>query len=172
MSRTVIDMSGSTFAAWLLVVVLGAMNTPRGSTPLSRSWWPALGWLTRLVGWPSVSGVRNVKRADMSSVPPVGRCRCRSRRRCSPSRFRWGWWRECGSTPPGRGEPSPRWSPRRWRNFCHGAVKGIRAGESSGRERVRVRPSHDGGTVGRLPHPGSPTAAAPRRGRRGSESPR
>jgi hypothetical protein len=170
-SRAVSDMLSSILASWL-VVVPAARNTPRGSTRLPRWWLRASRWLTRLVSWLLGSGARSAKRVGMSSVPPAGRWRCQRQGRCSPSSCRWGWERECGSTPPGRGELSPRWSPKRWRSFCRRAVKGIRAGEPSGRERVRLRPSHEGGTVGRLPHPGPPTAAAPRRGRRGSESER
>ncbi len=174
MSRAVDDIMSSILMSWLGVVALVARSTPRGSIRLPRWWQPAPRWLMRPVSWLASSGFRSVKPAGMSSVlPSGGRWRRRNRRRCSPSSCPRRWWRECAHTPPGPGGPSPRWSPRRWRSFCHETVGGVHAGEwAHGRERVRFRPTRSGGVVGRLSHSGPRAAAAPGCRRRGSESPR
>jgi len=165
-------MPGSTFMAWLVVVGLVAVSTPRGSTRPPSWLRPVSRWRRRRVSWRAGSGARNARPAGMSSAPPrAGRWRRRRRPRYSRSSCRCGWWHGCGRTPPGRSGLSPRWSPRRWRSSCRGRADSAREGErAGGRDAVRLRSSRGGGIVGRLPHPGSRTAPSHWRGGRGSES--
>ena len=114
-------------------------------------------------------GVRRGRRAAMSSAPSPVRCRgARSgrgvHRQAAGAARRSGAYacRRVGADHLLGGRPGVG-------GFLARTHRGVPAGErAGGRDRVRLRSPGGRGTVGRLPHPGSRTAGAHRRARRGA----
>jgi len=164
-------MLSSTLVTCLVAVGPVLMCSPSGSTR-QRTCWPQMCRPRMPPGsWRAGSAARLGRRIATCSAPAgPGMCRCRLRRRCSPSSCRCRSSHGCGRMRPPRAGRCRRWSGRRWRSSWHELIEMIHAGErAGGRDRVRLRSPAGRGIVGGLSHLGPRTTLAQCACRSGSE---